>query len=84
MRKQILLRIFTIEWVPGCSCALTWSMHLIIFVNNAMSQVHGFALIIIVTSLLLVIIKVRTWFCINAVHLTCLLDYDHASTCCYY
>ncbi len=30
----------------GCSCALTWSMHLVIFVNNAMSQAHGFALII--------------------------------------
>ncbi len=30
----------------GCSCALTWSMHLIIFVNNAMSQANGFALII--------------------------------------
>ena len=28
----------------GCSCAQTWSMHLIIFVNNAMSQAHGFAL----------------------------------------
>ncbi len=25
----------------GCSCALTWSMHLIIFVNNAMRQAHS-------------------------------------------
>ena len=26
----------------GYSSALTWSMHLIIFVNNAMRQAHGF------------------------------------------
>ncbi len=34
---------------------LTWSMHLIIFVNNAMSQAHGFVSLIIVT--LIIIIK---------------------------
>ncbi len=30
----------------GCSCALTWSVDLIIFVNNAMRQAHGFVSLI--------------------------------------
>ncbi len=50
----------------GCSCALTWSMHLIIFVNNAMRQAHGFALIITVTCLLLLMIQnhvLVSWHC---------------------
>ncbi len=40
----------------GCSCALTWSMHLIIVVNNAMSQAHGFVSLIIVTLIIIIII----------------------------
>ncbi len=38
------MMVLEYHWGPrlGCSCALTWSMHLIIFVNNAMRQAHGF------------------------------------------
>ncbi len=32
--------------VEGFSCARTWSMHLITFVNNAMRQAHGFVSLI--------------------------------------
>ncbi len=45
---------YLLRWSAGCSCALTWSIHLIIVVNNAMSQAHGFVLLIIVTLIIII------------------------------
>ncbi len=54
--------------IQGCSCALTWSLHLIIFVNNAMRQAHGFVslIIVIINTLLLLLMQnhVLGWRCI--------------------
>ncbi len=43
----------------GCFYPLTWSMHLIIFVNNAMRQAHGFCLMALLTKIMRCILQVK-------------------------